>query len=355
MTIIRYKENDGEDYIITKELPNYGSNDQNKILRVAQNYTLEWSNETEQDGFKANTGNGTTNTTDNYEGFIFDTNEKTGIFNYGPTNETLGLRINANPILEMTNTNIRPYQKILLNNDPLLNTPNLCFADDTTYITGTNTTNKQISINTDSQEIIRFSNNSSSRIYCKYPIKIESQPYTTWQPHIFSGNWNSSSICGISFDPTFKRVDITNGNLTNTARFQNDKIFFYQSVTFSQPQILDFQTVSGQSVTVPAIGTGKTTYYLKRNPTATTELIFPNPISENLFYTIYVDNDGQSTGTCQLLTLSNDVILILGNSGTTTGTRSVLTGPVTYTLVGNSKYEMFFNASENKWVLFRIA
>jgi hypothetical protein len=341
-------------FIDNEGVPSYIIGDENKILRVNPFATgIEWTDETTQDGFKADLGTGTLNTSETFQGFVFNTNETTGLFNYGLSSDTLGLRMNGQPILELSALNIRPSQKILFNNDLLLSNPNLCFGGtDTIYITGRNSTYKEISINTDNQENIRFSNQSDSRIFLRNPLRIENQVYSSSQPHIFSKS-GSSNICGFSFDPVYNKIQLHCGlipsfNTEFGISLNTMNAPLYQKKVYAE----DIQDVSGIIYNVPTTYSEGGIYHMKRSTTADTLIILPFKPDIPVKYRIITDNNNNSSTFLLKLNTTNTDLLYFDGAGTRT---LYLANFSDITLGINRVFDVHYKVSDQRYILMRVA
>lgn len=334
-----------------KELPDYLIQDANKILKINSSSTgIEWSNLINESGFIANSGNGNTNTTNNYVGFCYSSNPKTGLFNYGPTNETLGLRIDGNPILELQNDGIYPIKNIICSNDPLLSTGKISFADSTTYITGTNTTNKQISFNCDSQEILRLSNDTTQHILFKKPLRIENQLYSASNPHIFCKS-STSNICGISFDPVYNKIEISCGIIpAYIQRIENNLVTFTRAVYNQRVTCNDIRHVSGTIYNITTNQSDMPIIYAKRHASNNTTIILPYQPSCPEQYRIIVDQNGISTANFIYLNTTNMDVLFIDN-----GIRTLFTYPFSNIDLGiNRVYDCHYSAADTRWIVIKI-
>lgn len=333
---------------VNSEIPPYFITDSQKILKVNYNATgLEWSTETKQDGFKANQGDGITNTSNSYDGFVFNENETSGLFNYGPLNETLGLRINSNPLIECESNKILLNQNIQLQNDTLLTSSRVGFGtNQKCFITGDSTTNNQnkISFSTDNVERLRIS--SDNNILCKSRIQIDSSLITSInEPHIYR---DGMFMPGISLDPVYGKIIFSSSGTNMIAEFTREYIDLKEPTIFRNPIVPEIQIVEGTLVTVNANLQGKHTYYMKRSASAHTELNFPQPATGySPRYEIIVDANGVSTNNCRIRTLSNDVVQMIA------GVRTLTTGPVLINLTFNAHFIMQFIESDNRWLLIR--
>jgi hypothetical protein len=330
------------------QIPPYLIQDSNKILRVNTSATgLEWTNETKQDGFKAAQGDGSGNTSENYEGFVFNNNETTGLFNYGPSNETLGLRINSNPIIACEATKIYLNEDIILPNDPLLSTPSIGFGNQNASITGDSSINNQnkLSFKTDNSERLRISTNDN--ILCKSRIQIDPSLITSIaEPHIYR---DGTFLMGITLDPTYGTINFSSSAGNSMAEFNRQYIDLKEPTIFRNPVAPYITIVENTDVTVNANLQGTHTYYLKRGTVTHSGLTFPQPAAGyNPRYEIIVDANGNPSFNCRISTLSNDVITLIA------GVRTLQAGPVVnFSLTLNSHWIMQFIEADNRWLLIR--
>lgn len=335
-------------------LPPYMSTNANQILRVNPLATgVEWSDEITQNGFKADTGDGSTNTNDIFEGFIFNNNVKTGLFNYGSTNETLGLRINNAPIIEMETSIIKPQQNIQLVNDSILTSARIGFGGSDTFITGDNATaiNKKIVFSVDSQEKLRITNNTQDQIKTRAPLNFDISTFGTTTPMMYNGNYNGNCV-GLNLNNTNRRVDVCCNGVVSS-RFIDDQVQMFRPLYLDNPTMPRVIVYNGGNTTIQANCTGANTLYMKRNATSgnDTVLIFPQPSSGfSPLYTIITDGDGNSsTSVCKVETSAGDVLTLIN------GARTLLLSPVSTTLVLNACYSFQWVPSDSRWVLIRLA
>jgi hypothetical protein len=334
---------------VNSEIPPYFITDSQKILKVNYNATgLEWSNETKQDGFKASQGDGITNTSESYEGFVFNTNETTGLFNYGPLNETLGIRINGTPIIESESNKIYLNENLIVKNDTMLTSARIGFGtNQKTFITGDSTTNNEnkISFSTDNVERLRIS--SDNNILCKSRIQIDPSLITSIaEPHIYR---DGTFLMGITLDTTYGTINFSSSSGNSMVEFNRQYIDLKEPVIFRNPIAPYITIVENNDITVNANLQGSHTYYLKRGTINHSTLTFPQPASGfNPRYEIIVDANGNPSFNCRISTLSNDVITLIG------GGRTLQTGPVVnFSLTLNSHWIMQFIESDNRWLLIR--
>jgi len=333
------------------QIPVYLIQDSTKLLRVNQTATgLEWTNEAIATGYISETGDGSSNTSTNYVGYIFKNLLNTGLFNYvsGPFT-ILALRINNLNILECTAGQINANQNIFFTNDSLLSSQRINFGLGNCGISGDSTTGNQhkIVFRTDNQERLRIS--TSENILCKSRIQIDpALIYSLSAPHIYQTN---IFTMGLSFDATNGMINLSSSGTNSMAQFKYDRIDLREPVIFRNPHCYpDLQIIENTSYTVPAGLTGNSIYYLKRGMVTHSDITFPNPASGfNPRYEMITDGNGNSsTFNCRISTFSNDILRIEN------GARTLVTGPVSnFVLVLNAYYIIQFCEADNKWIMIR--
>lgn len=334
------------------QFPPYSIADINKFLSVNDSATgLEWSNEAVAQGYISERGDGSTNTVDSYLGYIFKNKLNSGLFNYTQTPfDILALRINNFNILECTAGQINALQNIFVTNDSSLANPRLNFGGGNCGISGDSSTNGSHAIGFRTDNNLRMKINTPDGIVALTPIQIGSSlGYTLSNPHISK---RGTFIMGISFDPTYGKIEFSAAALTSIAEFNYDRVDIKEPLIYRNPTCPLITIVENSTVTVPAILSGVPIYYLKRGMTTHSDLIFPNPASGfNCRYEIITDGNGNSsTFNCRLNTLSNDVLLLFN------GGRTLITGPlVSYVLTLNAHYIFQFVEADNRWLLIRDA
>jgi len=337
---------------IETEIPTYLIQDASKFLRVNDSATgLIWTNESIATGYISERGNGSTNTIDNYVGYVYKNKLNTGLFNYTQTPfDILALRINNFNILECTAGQINALQNIFVTNDSALANPRLNFGGGNCGISGDSTTNGSHAIGFRTDNNLRMKINTPDGIVALTPIQIDSSlGYTLSNPHISK---RGTFIMGISFDPTYGKIEFSAAALTSIAEFNYDRVDIKEPLIYRNPTCPLITIVENSTVTVPAILSGTPIYYLKRGLTTNSDLIFPNPASGfNCRYEIITDGNGNSsTFSCRLNTVSNDVLSLYN------GARTVLTGPViNFVLTLNAHYIFQFVEADNRWLLIRDA
>lgn len=332
------------------QIPIYLIQDANKILTVNSSATgLQWTNEAIASGYISEKGDGSSNTVDNYVGYIFKNSLNTGLFNYvsGPFT-ILALRINNLNVLECTAGSINANQNIFFTNDSLLSSQRVNFGLGNCGISGDSTTNNQhkIVFRTDNQERLRIG--TTENILCKSRIQIDpGLVYSLTDPHIYQTN---IFTMGISFDATNGSINISSSGTNSMAEFKYDRIDLKEPVIFRNPSCYpNLVIIENSSYTVPAGLSGNPIYYMKRGTVTNSDIVFPQPASGyNPRYEIITDGQGNSsTFLCRLNTLSNDVLRIEN------GARTLVVGPVLLSLVMNAHYIIQFVEADNKWISIR--
>lgn len=334
------------------EIPSYFTQDINKVLTVNDSATgLVWSNEIDSTGFISGRGDGSSNTASNYVGYTFKDKLNSGLFNYSQTPfDILALRVNNFNILECTAGQINALQNIFVTNDSSLANPRLNFGAGNCGVSGDSSTNGSHAIGFRTDNNLRMKINTPDGIVALSPIQIDSSlAYTLSNPHISK---RGTFIMGISFDPTYGKIEFSAAALTSICEFNYDRVDIKEPLIYRNPTCPLITIVENSTVTVPAILSGVPIYYLKRGMTAHSDLIFPNPASGfNCRYEIITDGNGNSsTFLCRLNTVSNDVLSLFN------GGRTLLTGPViNFALTLNAHYIFQFVESDNRWLLIRDA
>lgn len=335
------------------QIPDYFIQDSNKLLRVNENATgLQWTTELDATGYISERGDGSSNTADNYVGYIFkNQNYNTGLFNYssGPFN-ILALRINNMNVLECTAGQINANQNIFFSNDSLLSSQRINFGVNACGISGDSTTGNQhkIVFRTDNQERLRIG--TTENILCKSRIQIDpGLIYSLSSPHIYQ---SGMITMGISFDATNGTINISSSG-NSLAEFKYDRIDLRQPVIFRNPQCFpDLKIIIDSSYTVPANLSGNGIYYMKRGTASHSDIILPQPVTPgfNPRYEIITDsNTAVATYSCRLSTLSNDIIFLNAS------TRTILSGPLSnYVLALNAHFILNFVEQDNRWVMIRM-